>query len=61
MELEGIGEADALERLIVSADQTVIDGLDIDSGDIIGQQDNLVGVDFIFRPALSDGMAANFA
>ena len=45
--LEGVGQADALERHIIAALQPVIDRLDVDRGDVIGQQNDLVRVDLI--------------
>ena len=37
VELEGVGEADAFEGLVFSADDAVIDGFDVDGGDVVGE------------------------
>ena len=47
VELEGVGEADALEGFVFPADESVIDGLDVDGGDVVGEQDDLVGVELV--------------
>ena len=49
--LEGVGEADAGEglvcrRLVFAACQVVVGGFDIDGGDVVGEQDDFVGVYF---------------
>ncbi len=48
LQAEGVGEADALEGLVFPADDAVIDGFDVDGGDIVGEEDDLVGVDLVF-------------
>ena len=49
--LEGVGEADAGEglvcrRLVFAACQVVVGGFDVDGGDVVGEQDDFVGVYF---------------
>ena len=48
VELESISETDALEGFVFPADESVIDSLDVDGGDIVGEQDDFVGVDLVF-------------
>ena len=55
--LEGIGEADTVKRRVLAAvgcipanmglDNAVIGRFDIDGSDVVGEQDNFIGVDFI--------------
>jgi hypothetical protein len=33
---------------VVAFHEAVIDGLDVDGGDVVGEQDDLVGVDLVF-------------
>jgi hypothetical protein len=66
--LEGIGEADAFERQVFVLTpiraQAVEGFFDVDGGDVVGQQDDLVGVEFVLvfpqqvRPARSDRTGA---
>ena len=39
-------EHDAVERLVVAAGEGVVGGLDVDRGDVVGEQHDLVGVEF---------------
>src|SRR3569623_1180046 len=47
IKLEGVGEADTLERLVFAPDDAVVLRLYIDGGDVVSQQHDLVGVDFV--------------
>ena len=51
VELERVGQADAVEGQVVglalASPQAVEGFLDVDGGDVVGQQDDLVGVQFV--------------
>ena len=47
MEIERVGEANACERLVISAHEVMKNGFNVDGGNVVGQQDNFVGVDFV--------------
>ena len=50
--LEGIGEADTLERHIVAALKPMIHGFNVDRGDVVGQQHYLIGVNLVAKLVL---------
>src|SRR5436305_1264326 len=47
IELEGVSETDAFEWHVIAAGSTMIGGLDVDRGDVVGQQNDLIGVNLV--------------
>ncbi len=47
MHLEGVGEHDPVEGLVLATKNAVEGGLDVDRGDVVGEQVDLVGVQLV--------------
>ena len=60
-ELERVGQADAVEAgVVLAADEVVERVLDVDAGDVVGEQDDLVGVELlrVFAPEVGGAQDA---
>ena len=55
-DLEGSGEDDAVEGHVVTADDAVEGSLDVYGGDIVGEQQNLVGVELLGAVSLMEAL-----